>query len=62
MTTIGVLALQGDFIEHEAMLRRLGISTKPAILTEVSRGQGEPMTCIVLNAMAEEERLAKGGW
>lgn len=23
MTTIGVLALQGDFIEHEAMLRRL---------------------------------------
>ena len=27
MTTIGVLALQGDFIEHEAMLRRLGVDT-----------------------------------
>lgn len=28
MTTIGVLALQGDFIEHEAMLRRLGAATR----------------------------------
>lgn len=28
MTTIGVLALQGDFIEHEAMLRRLGVNTR----------------------------------
>lgn len=27
MTTIGVLALQGDFIEHEAVLHRLGVST-----------------------------------
>ncbi len=25
---IGVLALQGDFIEHEAMLRRLGVETR----------------------------------
>jgi 5'-phosphate synthase pdxT subunit len=28
MTTIGVLALQGDFIEHEAMLRRLSVNTR----------------------------------
>jgi 5'-phosphate synthase pdxT subunit len=28
MTTVGVLALQGDFIEHEAMLRRLGADTR----------------------------------
>lgn len=28
MTTIGVLALQGDFIEHEAMLRRLGTDAR----------------------------------
>ena len=28
MTTIGVLALQGDFIEHEAMLRRLAVDTR----------------------------------
>jgi 5'-phosphate synthase pdxT subunit len=25
MTTIGVLALQGDFLEHEAVLRCLGV-------------------------------------
>src|SRR3990172_5825531 len=28
MTTIGVLALQGDFIEHETMLRRLGVDAR----------------------------------
>src|SRR3990170_222411 len=28
MTTIGVLALQGDFVEHEAALRRLGVETR----------------------------------
>jgi len=28
VTTIGVLALQGDFSEHEAMLRRLGVNTR----------------------------------
>ncbi len=28
MTTIGVLALQGDFIEHEAVLRRLGVDAR----------------------------------
>jgi 5'-phosphate synthase pdxT subunit len=38
MTTIGVLALQGDFIEHEAMLRRLGISTRQVRSAEELRG------------------------
>jgi len=28
VTTIGVLALQGDFIEHIAMLRRLGVEAR----------------------------------
>lgn len=28
MTTIGVLALQGDFLEHEAMLRRLDVGAR----------------------------------
>jgi len=28
MTTIGILALQGDFAEHEAVLRRLGVNTR----------------------------------
>ena len=28
MLTIGVLALQGDFAEHEAILKRLGANTR----------------------------------
>jgi 5'-phosphate synthase pdxT subunit len=28
MATVGVLALQGDFAEHESMLRRLGVATR----------------------------------
>ncbi len=28
MTTIGVLALQGDFAEHEAILKRLGVEAR----------------------------------
>jgi 5'-phosphate synthase pdxT subunit len=28
MVTVGVLALQGDFAEHEAILRRLGVDTR----------------------------------
>jgi 5'-phosphate synthase pdxT subunit len=31
---IGVLALQGDFIEHESMLRRLGVETQEVRLPE----------------------------
>jgi len=38
MTTIGVLALQGDFIEHEAMLRRLGASTRQVRSASELRG------------------------
>src|SRR3990172_4998776 len=28
VTTIGVLALQGDFVEHQAVLRRLGVDVR----------------------------------
>ena len=38
MTTIGVLALQGDFIEHEAALRRLGVQTRQARSADQLRG------------------------
>jgi 5'-phosphate synthase pdxT subunit len=38
MTTIGVLALQGDFAEHEAVLRRLGVDTKEVRVAEDLRG------------------------
>ncbi len=36
--TIGVLALQGDFIEHEAMLRLLGVETRQVRLPEHLEG------------------------
>jgi 5'-phosphate synthase pdxT subunit len=36
--TIGVLALQGDFIEHEASLRRLGVSTRQVRTADELRG------------------------
>ena len=38
MTTIGVLALQGDFREHELMLLRLGVSTRQVRSAEDLRG------------------------
>jgi pyridoxal 5'-phosphate synthase pdxS subunit len=34
----------------------------PAVLAEVSKGIGEPMTGINVSAMPEDERLAKRGW
>jgi 5'-phosphate synthase pdxT subunit len=36
--TVGVLALQGDFAEHEAMLRRLGVNTRQVRSAEDLRG------------------------
>jgi len=38
VTTIGVLALQGDFIEHEAMLRRLNVITRQVRTVDHLRG------------------------
>ena len=38
MTTVGVLALQGDFAEHEVMLRRLGAGTRQVRSAEDLRG------------------------
>lgn len=38
MTTIGVLALQGDFIEHQAMLTRLGVPSRQVRLPGDLRG------------------------
>ncbi|HSP55453.1 MAG TPA: pyridoxal 5'-phosphate synthase glutaminase subunit PdxT, partial [Dehalococcoidia bacterium] len=38
MDTVGVLALQGDFIEHEASLRRLGVATRQVRTAEELRG------------------------
>ena len=38
VTTIGILALQGDFIEHEVMLRRLETQTRQVRTAEGLRG------------------------
>ena len=38
MVTVGVLALQGDFAEHEAMLGRLGASTRQVRIGGRSEG------------------------
>jgi len=38
MTTIGVLALQGDFAEHQAVLRRLGVDAPPVRTPDGLRG------------------------
>ena len=38
MTTIGVLALQGDFVEHQAVLRRLGVDAPQVRTPDGLRG------------------------
>jgi 5'-phosphate synthase pdxT subunit len=38
MTTIGVLALQGDFAEHERVLRRLGVGSREVRLARDLEG------------------------
>ena len=38
MTTIGVLALQGDFVEHQAVLRRLGVDVRQVRTPDGLRG------------------------
>ena len=38
MTTIGILALQGDFMEHEAVLLRLGVNTRQVRSADDLRG------------------------
>ena len=34
----------------------------PAVLAEISKGLGDPMSSIAVSSMSEEERLAKRGW
>jgi len=46
----------------QAIVKAVTHYNDPAMLAEVSRGLGQPMTGIAVNAMAEEEKLAKRGW
>jgi pyridoxal 5'-phosphate synthase pdxS subunit len=34
----------------------------PAVLAEISKGLGDPMSSIAVSSMSEDERLAKRGW
>ena len=45
-----------------AIVKAVTNYNNPAILAEVSRGLGEPMTGIAVNAMPEADRLAPRGW
>jgi pyridoxal 5'-phosphate synthase pdxS subunit len=45
-----------------AIVKAVTNYNNPAILAEVSRGLGEPMTGIAVNAMPEGDRLAPRGW
>lgn len=38
MTTIGILALQGDFVEHQAVLRRLNVGVRQVRASDELRG------------------------
>jgi pyridoxal 5'-phosphate synthase pdxS subunit len=46
----------------QAIVKAVTHYNDPAVLAEVSRGLGEPMSGIAVTAMPEEERLAKRGW
>ena len=45
-----------------AIVKAVTNYNNPAILAEISRGLGEPMVGIAVNAMPEGERLAPRGW
>jgi pyridoxal 5'-phosphate synthase pdxS subunit len=45
-----------------AIVKAVTNYNNPAILAEVSRGLGEPMVGIAVNAMADSDKLAQRGW
>ena len=45
-----------------AIVKAVTNYNNPAILAEISRGLGDPMSGIAVNAMAEGDRLATRGW
>jgi pyridoxal 5'-phosphate synthase pdxS subunit len=45
-----------------AIVKAVTNYNNPAILAEISRGLGEPMIGIAVNAMPEGDRLAQRGW
>ena len=48
MTTIGVLALQGDFVEHEAALRRLRVETRQVRTADDLRPSGRGLDGLII--------------
>ena len=58
----GVFKSSDPASRGHAIVKAVTNYNNPAILAEVSRGLGEPMTGIAVNAMPEGERLAPRGW
>src|SRR5437016_5498172 len=58
----GVFKSGNPAARGHAIVKAVTNYNNPAILAEVSRGLGEPMVGIAVNAMAEGERLAPRGW
>ena len=58
----GIFKSSDPAARGHAIVKAVTNYNNPAILAEVSRGLGEPMTGIAVNAMPESERLAPRGW
>ena len=58
----GVFKSSDPASRGHAIVKAVTNYNNPAILAEISRGLGEPMTGIAVNAMAEGDRLATRGW
>jgi pyridoxal 5'-phosphate synthase pdxS subunit len=58
----GIFKSSDPAARGHAIVKAVTNYNSPAILAEVSRGLGEPMTGIAVNAMPEGERLAPRGW
>src|SRR5437867_2841610 len=58
----GIFKSDDPAARGHAIVKAVTNYNNAAILAEVSRGLGEPMVGIAVNAMAEGERLAPRGW
>jgi pyridoxal 5'-phosphate synthase pdxS subunit len=58
----GIFKSSDPAARAHAIVKAVTHYNDPAILAEVSRGLGEPMTGIAVGQMAEEDKLAKRGW
>jgi len=58
----GIFKSEDPARRAQAIVKAVTHYNDPAVLAEVSRGLGQPMSGIAVNAMPEGEKLAKRGW